>query len=84
MRGHGKGQADVHPARIALDRRVEERSTSAKATISSNLRLISARLIPRMAPLGRCSLGPSTPVKAGSDLEQARHRPLMRFPAWVP
>jgi len=51
VRGHGKGEPQMHAARVTLDRRIDESSTSAKATISSNLRLISACFMPRMAPL---------------------------------
>jgi hypothetical protein len=60
--GDGEGEADVHAAGVALDGGVEEFSTSAKATISSNLRVISARVMPRMAPLRKMF---SRPVSSG-------------------
>ena len=47
-------------------------STSAKATISSNLRRISARVMPRIAPFRIDVLAAGQfGVKAGADLEQA-------------
>ena len=50
VRGDGEGQAHIHARGITLDWRVEEFSTSAKATIASNFRRISARVMPRIAP----------------------------------
>ena len=51
-------------------------STSAKATISSNLRRISALLMPRMAPLRKMFSRPvNSGMKAGADFQQAAHAP---------
>src|ERR1700760_1283106 len=51
MRGNGECKPNVHAGGVPLDGRIENRSTSAKATISSNFRRISLFFIPRIAPL---------------------------------
>ena len=52
MGGHGEGQAHVHAAGVALDRRVEELLDLGELDDLVELaRLISARFMPRMAPL---------------------------------
>ena len=51
MCGDGKGELDPHVPRVAFHRLSRNFSTSANATISSNLRRISARVMPRIAPL---------------------------------
>ena len=49
--GHGEGEAQVHPARVALDRRVEEPRDPGELDDLVELRSISRRRMPRMAPL---------------------------------
>jgi hypothetical protein len=75
VRRHGEGQPHVHAAGVALHRRVEERSTSAKATISSKL---ARRLALAHAEDGAVEedvlAAAQLRVEAGADLQQARRR----------
>jgi hypothetical protein len=49
--GNGECQADIHPAGVSLDRRIQEFLDLGEATIWSNFLSISTFLMPRMVPL---------------------------------
>ena len=51
VRGDGEGQAHVHAAGVALDRRVEELLDLGEGDDLVELRSISRRFMPRIAPL---------------------------------
>ena len=72
VRGDGERQPHLHPAAVALHRRVEELLHAANSTISSNFRSISRLRMPedravQVDVLAAGQLG----VEAGADLEQA-------------
>ena len=60
--GDGERKSHVHAARVALDGSVQELPISEKSTISSNLRVISTLVMPRIAPFRKMF---SRPVSSG-------------------
>ncbi len=77
MGSDGKGQAHVHAAGVALDGVSMNFSTSAKATISSNLRAISALRHAQDGAVEEDVLAPGQfGMKAGAHLQQAGDAPF--------
>ena len=64
MRGNGEGQPKIHPARVALHRRVDESFDLGEVDDLVELLAISRRRIPRIAPLRKMFSRPvSSPWK---------------------
>jgi|SRR6516162_2145221 len=86
MRADGEGEVNVHARRVALHRLSRNFSTSAKATISSNFRRTSARVMPGIAPFrldifatGEFRVEPPAHLEQACDPSAENHPARGRF-----